>query len=249
MSFKTFVRRLINRLGYGICEHYHWCYDQECFITIHHHDFMDEPRFKEAYARASEMEGGEPPVHWRTHVAVWLAEQAFRLDGDFVECGVYNGFTNHVIMHYNDWNQQDRSFFMFDTFEGLVEHLLNDEERKIGRIKINEKLYSESVYEQAAARLEEFDRVHLVRGAVPDTLNDVKIDRVAYLSLDMNCAGPEIAALRHFWPKLVAGGVVLLDDYAFRGFEPQLKAHNELAEELGYSILSLPTGQGIILKP
>ena len=114
---------------------------------------------------------------------------------------------------------------------------------------MNEQFYFESVYDQARERFEEFDRVHLIRGAVPDTLNDVEVDRVAYLSLDMNCAGPEIAALRHFWPKLVSGGVVLLDDYAFRGFEPQLKAHNELAGELGYSILSLPTGQGLILKP
>ncbi len=52
-----------------------------------------------------------------------------------------------------------------------------------------------------------------MRGKVPESLATVEIERVAYLSLDMNIAYPEIEALKHFWPKLVPGAIVVLDDY------------------------------------
>jgi hypothetical protein len=45
-----------------------------------------------------------------------------------------------------------------------------------------------------------------------------------------------------------AGAVVLLDDYAFTGCEAQKQAIDELAEELSFTTLSLPTGQGLIIK-
>ena len=65
----------------------------------------------------------------------------------------------------------------------------------------------------------------------------------------MNCAPPELAALRHFWPRLVPGGVVLMDDYAYMGFDEQGAAFDAWARETGIPILALPTGQGLIIKP
>jgi hypothetical protein len=57
-----------------------------------------------------------------------------------------------------------------------------------------------------------------------------------------------MAALEYFWPKVVLGGVVLLDDYAYAGYEPLREAHNELAKGLGVEIAYLPTGQGLLVK-
>jgi hypothetical protein len=65
----------------------------------------------------------------------------------------------------------------------------------------------------------------------------------------MNCVQPEIAAMEYFWPKLVAGGVVIIDDYGFSGHEAQKTAADTFAESVGVKILSLPTGQGLMLKP
>jgi hypothetical protein len=41
---------------------------------------------------------------------------------------------------------------------------------------------------------------------------------------------------------------VLLDDYAYSGFQEQQDALNTLASELGFAIAHLPTGQGLIIK-
>jgi O-methyltransferase len=84
---------------------------------------------------------------------------------------------------------------------------------------------------------------------VPDTLPGAGIDRVCYLSIDMNIAWPERKAIEYFWPKLSPGAFVVLDDYGFHGFEEQLHCMNEFARNVGVEILALPTGQGLIAKP
>lgn len=70
----------------------------------------------------------------------------------------------------------------------------------------------------------------------------------AFLHVDLNSAEAEVGALRAIWPNLVGGAVVILDDYGFPDFEMSRRAHDELADELGYEILALPTGQGLILR-
>jgi hypothetical protein len=84
---------------------------------------------------------------------------------------------------------------------------------------------------------------------VPDTLPRVTADKVAFLSLDMNCAAPEVAAAEYFWPKLVPGGIILLDDYGFTAHAEQRHAFDEFASRKGVPLLPLPTGQGVIFKP
>ena len=45
------------------------------------------------------------------------------------------------------------------------------------------------------------------------------------------------------------GALVLLDDYAYYGYFSQKLAMDQFAQEKGINILSLPTGQGLVLKP
>ena len=64
----------------------------------------------------------------------------------------------------------------------------------------------------------------------------------------MNCVRPEIAAAEFFWPKLVSGGIMLLDDYGFSAHIDQKDAFDLFAARIGVQILSLPTGQGLMIK-
>ena len=54
-------------------------------------------------------------------------------------------------------------------------------------------------------------------------------DKVAYLSIDMNSTIPEIAAAEYFWPKMVNGGVMILDDYGFSKHTNQKIAFDNFA--------------------
>jgi hypothetical protein len=65
----------------------------------------------------------------------------------------------------------------------------------------------------------------------------------------MNVMIPELAAIEHFWDKLVPGAAVILDDYGWLAYVKQKHALDQFTAGKGVKILTLPTGQGLLLKP
>ena len=45
------------------------------------------------------------------------------------------------------------------------------------------------------------------------------------------------------------GGIILLDDYGWRDHEAQKSGWDEFARDRGVQILTMPTGQGLLIKP
>jgi hypothetical protein len=170
------------------------------------------------------------------------------LEGDFVECGVNTGICSLAVMNYVDFEKSGKRFFLFDTWEGSPQDQFTREERDIGLDLVHKESYA-SCFELAQKNFAPYPNAVLVRGRVPETLTSVEIDKVAYLAIDMNAVAPEIAAAEYFWPKLVSGGVIVLDDYGWLHHVNQKKAFDAFASERGVKILNLPTGQGILIKP
>jgi len=223
-------------------------YNQDGLATVTNCDFLNDPRFQEAY-RLGEQTGSwqDAKIHWRVHVLCWAADRASRLEGDFVECGVNRGGFSRAIMHFVDFPKLGKTFYLLDTFRGLEDRLVSDAERKRG-IGVGKWFQYKECYEEVCETFEGFP-VIIVRGVVPETLPQVKTAKVCYLSIDMNCAAPEIAAAEYFWDKLVSGAVIVLDDYGWGGHEEQKLAFDRFAARKGVMVLSLPTGQGLIFKP
>lgn len=230
-------------------------YMRDGLITIHQHTFMDDPRFQRAYERGDRALGGydQYPIQWRLHVLLWAAANASRTDGDFVECGVNHGFMSSAVMEFLDWDRLGKTFWLLDTFAGIDPRFITDGERRDGALEENERRLGSGLYVSSAdsvrANFAEWRNHRIVVGAVPETLDQVDASGVAFLHLDMNCAPPEVAALRFFWPRLSPGAFVVLDDYAFSGYEKQGLAMDAVASELGVPICALPTGQGLLIKP
>jgi Macrocin-O-methyltransferase (TylF) len=220
-------------------------YNEDFLMTTHNADFQSDPRFVAAYERGIRAVGGDYGFRWRVHVGLWAASCAIRLEGDFVECGVNRGFMSSAIMRYLDWNSRDRRFFLLDTFRGLDLDLLTEDERRLGK-GTRTDTYDEC-FEEVRANFSEFRNVVLIRGSVPGTLSEVDTEAVAYLHIDMNNVTPEIAAIEHYWPLLVPGAIVLLDDYGSPTYEAQKEGMDEFASRHDVEILSLPTGQGMLV--
>lgn len=200
-------------------------------------DFLSNPQFGHAYrqgAATGSWYGNH--LRWRVYNACWAAQQVLSLPGDFVECGVNRGGISRAVIEYVGFGELDRRFFLLDTYKGHPDVA-----------KDNHK-YREC-YEDVIKTFSPFSNVRIIRGLVPETLSNVDSEQICYLSIDMNHSAPEIAALRFFWPKLVAGALVLLDDYAYsEAYRPSKTAMDALAVELGFGILTMPTGQGLIIK-
>jgi hypothetical protein len=229
------------------------CYARDSLFTWNNHHFVDDPAFRAAYARGMKASGGaDPRMEWRVHVALWAAGAASRVAGDFVECGVNAGFVSSAIMQRLDWGKTAKSFYLIDTFSGPVLAQYSREEIARGRTQIAEEALAEGAYvtdlERVRANYAEWPNVQIVQGAVPGVLAGLGIAQVAFLHIDMNCAYPERAALEYFWDRLAPGAMVLFDDYAYYGNEALAGAIDRAAADLGAEVLSLPTGQGLIVK-
>lgn len=229
-------------------------YDSDA-LTVRgkHVPFLHDARFMSAYRRG--INSGQRfgaalntdiHIEWRVAVTVWAAKHGAHLEGDFVECGVNTGIYSLAICEYLDFNRLDKSFYLFDTFEGIPDDQMSADERAK---RVAHQAHYYDCYDIVRDNFAPFARAVPVRGKVPDTLGAVQIDKVAYLSIDMNLAFPERKAIEHFWPKLTSGACVVLDDYAWIGYEEQRHAMDEFARGVGVEILALPTGQGLILKP
>ena len=207
--------------------------------------FMDEPDFKKGFEAALKQEFHANFGCWVVHINQWAAHHAKQLDGDFVECGVHRARLAMSNVVYLDFKSlKDRKYYLFDTFCGLDPAFSTPEELRLYHNSYQEEDNHRFVVES----FKDFPNVVVVKGAVPMSLRQVSIEKVAYLSIDMNCVRPEIEALEFFWPRIVQGGVIILDDYAQRGHENQKRAIDQFACSSGARVLSLPTGQGMLLK-
>jgi hypothetical protein len=55
--------------------------------------------------------------------------------------------------------------------------------------------------------------------------------------------------MEFFWDKLVPGALIVLDDYGWIGQYLQKEAIDEFLAPRNVKALTLPTGQGLIIKP
>jgi len=228
-------------------------YDQDGLRSAHNHEFMNDPGFRKAYDRGVQAVGCDYQWHWRVHVGLWAATCASRLEGDFVECGVNRGFLSSAIMIHLNWDTLGKRFYLLDTFKGIDERYLSEEDKRAGALQKNKSHLETGFYttqfEEVRQNFSEWENVSLIEGPIPETLARVAATKVAYLHLDMNCSAPEVAAASFFWERLIPGAFVLLDDYAYRGYRAQKVAMDQFARTKASQILSLPTGQGLLIKP
>ena len=198
---KRFIQRLFEQTGYTISrkpptssQHMgvsDGAYDQDGLRSVHNHDFMTDKLFSKAYQRGCDADS-DHRIHWRIHIGIWAAVTASRLEGDFVECGVNRGFLSSAIMEFLDWNSMDKTFYLLDTFAGLAPDQSSDAELKNGEAMTAKGYYCKGV-DPIQRNFSQWHNVRIIQGTVPQTLDQVDTQKVAYLHLDMNCAKPEAA--------------------------------------------------------
>jgi hypothetical protein len=198
------------------------------------------PRFLDAYDAAwTKIESlglADRHIHrgaeWKCHTACWAAATASRLEGDFVECGVGFGMTSSVVMNYIDTPK----FWLIDAWGGEVP------------LDEGEIVHRYATADQARAVFSDLPQAQVVHGVVPSILDTVTIERVSYLHVDMNSWQADLAAIEHFWPRLVIGAIVIIDDFGFGGFEKTREAMDDFAARNGTAVLYSPIGPGMIVK-
>ena len=164
------------------------------------------------------------------------------LPGDIVECGVYKGASLLSFARFVETfatGDRTRKVLGFDHFEGLASRTEFDGyDPSVGNTA--EGWNPASFRETLFALVDAFNddsfvpkkaRVELVDGDVRETAVAYCKDhpglRISLLHLDMDLYEPTLAALEAFYPRIVSGGVVVLDEYGITAWPGESKALEE----------------------
>ena len=187
----------------------------------------------------------ERSLLWRLHTLAWAAKNALKVEGDFVECGVFKGFCSAVLLKYLDFQDLPRKAYLYDTFEGLPEETSTERERRAWDYTVNDP---DEIYNEVRDRFSKIGNVTIVRGVVPKSFEIAAPDKVAFLHIDMNSEMAERLALESLFEKVTPGGMIVLDDFGWTCNENQMKTELAFMNKRGHAVLELPTGQGVVIK-
>ncbi|MEM9703665.1 MAG: TylF/MycF/NovP-related O-methyltransferase [Planctomycetota bacterium] len=154
--------------------------------------------------------------------------QKQRLPGDFVECGVWRGGSVMAMLHVlKRRGEEERDVHLFDTFEGMPPPTDADRD-KDGRLA--ETLLEQEKHDKAGSANWAYctrddvernvatvgypaEKLHFVAGKVEDTIPDAAPETISLLRLDTDWYESTAHEMEHLFPRLVPGGVLILDDY------------------------------------
>lgn len=150
-----------------------------------------------------------------------------QIAGDIVECGVWRGGSmvataKTLIGH----DQVDRRLWLYDTFDGMsapssedvdfmgqsASGLLAEQDREDAK-SIWCFSPMEQVREAMATTGYPTDQINFVPGKVEETLPKTTPGKIALLRLDTDWYESTRCELEHLFPKMVDGGVLIIDDY------------------------------------
>ncbi len=150
-----------------------------------------------------------------------------KIAGDFVECGVWRGGNLMIAKELCRPSALERKFYLFDTFAGMSAPTAADtthagaDASATYRERVRED-HVDWVYASLDDVRESFrraklldDRVIFVKGKVEDTLAEARNvpEKIALLRLDTDFYESTRAELEILYPRLVSGGVLIVDDY------------------------------------
>lgn len=141
-------------------------------------------------------------------------------------------------------DESDKTMYLFDTFEPeKVDHSSGT------RYSTETDPHYATNVDSISPVLLSDKRIICVVGDVNQTLPPqlILFEDIAFVHFDLNSAKIEEFCFRTIYPKLRKGCVIVLDDYGFVNLEKQQVIWDNLAIEFNFSILSLPTGQGIAI--
>jgi len=165
-----------------------------------------------------------PEVHDFTQLPVepmWSLFEAVRyvvargIRGDVVECGVlFGGASMLIAKTLMAMGETSRELWLYDSFEGFVGRQATDDVTWYGdtitaRFPDFEGITRDNILSTGYPR----ERIRIVRGDIEKIAPANPHGSIALLRLDTDTYHSTRAELEHFYPKLVTGGILIIDDY------------------------------------
>ena len=142
---------------------------------------------------------------------IWEAVQNVAdLDGAAAEIGTYRGGTARFIAASFETLGHEVPLEVIDTFEGHPQSKLSEHDSATHKDPV---LFTDTSYESVVDYLSSFDRVTVHKGEFASVAPGLPDQSYRLVHVDVDLYEPTLECLRYFSPRLVPGGVIVLDDY------------------------------------
>lgn len=188
-----------------------------------------------------------------------------KIDGDFVECGVWRGGNLIIFNNLNKKYDLEKKIFGYDTFSGMSEPTIHDNNflninaqeewennKKENNINLSFNCYSSldevKMNIKNSCNEDTLDKVNLILGKVEDTLIIEKNlpKKISILRLDTDWYESTKIELEILFPKLVNNGILIIDDYGeYKGCK---KAVDEYFKDKKFNIFKINSGARMLIK-
>lgn len=167
-----------------------------------------------------------------------------RIQGDFVELGVFRGDTARILNFY----AKGRKLFLFDTFKGF-----HPSDLKKDDIKLLDDFSNTSVDHvlKVVENIVEGGEIVIKEGIFPDTVNGLGDHVFALVHLDCDLSEPMKHALNFFYPQLISGGIIIIHDYISDKYPNIRNIVDHFfwdKPEKIFTIMGVKTGSAIVIK-
>jgi O-methyltransferase len=153
-----------------------------------------------------------------------------QIQGDIVECGVWHGGSMMLAAReLLALGSGDRHLYLMDTFEGMpapeavdrdwADHSANDRMQNEVAARDHSHMWCVTTLDKVTANMASTgysaERLHFVKGLVQETLPAHAPERIALLRLDTDWYDSTKHELEHLYPRVVSGGIIIIDDYGY----------------------------------
>ncbi len=140
-----------------------------------------------------------------------------------VECGVFKGTGLAVwLKALKFYNSNFKRVIGFDFFSKDFAKDLNSEDKNPMIDVLNRSLDDDLKIETISSKLSILGNLELVKGDISVTSKEYLLNRpgfrISILYLDMDLDEPTYNTLVNFWDRVVSGGYIIFDEYAYHTF-------------------------------
>jgi O-methyltransferase len=149
----------------------------------------------------------------------------YQISGAVVECGVWRGGSSMAAaLALHAAGDTGRELYLYDTFEGMTIPTTVDRSYdgllaadQLAAVPAGTGVWCQAGLDEVRANLLSTgypeEKTHFIQGRVEDTLPATMPERVALLRLDTDWYESTRHELEQLYPRLVPGGVLIIDDY------------------------------------
>jgi len=163
----------------------------------------------------------------------WLLA-TLRLHGDCIEVGCFRGGTAKLISETLLRRGVAADLHLFDTFAGMPERLSADEAGLKG-------CFADTSVDLVRRLLANNPRAHLHAGIFPDSVPlQLREGRFRFAHIDVDIEESVRDCLAYVYPRLAAGGIIVIDDYGHAECPGATRAVEDFFETRAETVIQMP---------